>query len=123
MPTIPWCTSMNSGISFPFLTAMADLGEGDRPRPVDDFFDDLGRADDRGSLAQLVLSDLARTRASAAEPDLAAVVDEVVEEFVEHRKPRLSDPFGSVGSAEPDGIDRAKDHRLLAGGRSDVRCH
>src|SRR5687768_6036841 len=39
--TIPLCTSMNSGIPFPFPWEPADLGERDRPRSVDDLFDNL----------------------------------------------------------------------------------
>src|SRR2546426_4715944 len=97
------------------------LGERHALRAGDHLFDDLRCADDRGALRELFFGDPARLGARAAQPYLAAVVDELAVQLGEHRQACLCDPVSSALGSQPHGFDRAEHDRFLPRGRGDVR--
>src|SRR5206468_11920233 len=64
--------------------------------------------------------DVARLGAGAAQPDLAAVADELCEQILEGGKAGRGDVVGPVLGTEPDGVDRAEYDRVLPGCGGDV---
>src|SRR5687768_4166690 len=93
--------------------AWLELRERDRLGARYDLFDDLGSTHDRGTLRNLVLSDVTRFRARAAKPDLSSIVDELLVQVLQYRHPFEGDPIGASLSAQPHTVHSAQDDCFL----------